>query len=120
MTIDYFRQNLFRAIDTLATSVDPLATRLEHALSHLSRLDPSDVPDDLRGEFDEVMELATAEHPAEDAGKTARTLRTFSETELTGLAERIVGLLSMACEPVEREESSQSAPSAKSKRAWKK
>jgi hypothetical protein len=113
MGIDYTREKLYSAVNTLATSALPLGKRLEYAWTGaLVRLEPSDFPEEHAEEFASLREASTKAGPSSGEGSIAHTMRTLREEELADIAERIWGLFSALCDPLftERKSAPEDAP----------
>jgi len=93
MAIDYVWEKFHLAVLTLAGGHGTVQERLADAFAgQLMRLNVNDLPEELRGDFEEVERLLTSGEPVGDEGSVDASARSLIDNEATRLAEQIVGL----------------------------
>jgi hypothetical protein len=92
VSIEYVREKLWQAIDTLVGG-GSIRERLEDAATYLIRLKPGEIPAHERDNFVEVMEALTA-HPAETPGEGSirASVRKLTDEEVSALGRKILSI----------------------------
>jgi len=92
LTQNYAWEKLFSAL-LILISEGSLKERLASAyMDALIRLEPSDLPKDMRKEFQILSENLTKAEPEGDEGKVIATINSMSDLEVVQLAEKILDL----------------------------
>lgn len=93
MSIHNAATKLGVAVDALALPHISLRERLVYAWTQgLFYVDPNDLPDETRREFEELVAEITAKPPSGREGTIHSTLREMDDAQLDNLARRIRGL----------------------------
>jgi hypothetical protein len=92
VSIDYVREKLWQALDVLV-GAEPIQDRLAYAADALTRLKPSDIPDEEREDFHAVMHALT-KYPAEREGEGSihASVRKLTDEEGAELARKILSI----------------------------
>ncbi len=92
MSIEYVREKLWQAVDTLVGS-GSIRQRLEDAAIYLIRLKPAEIPARERDRFVEVMDTLTG-HPAEQPGEGSirASVRKLPDEEASALSRKILSI----------------------------
>jgi hypothetical protein len=100
--LDYssWRENIIRAVDTMATSPGPLNERLADAFSpFLVSLHPNEIPPELREQFMRVTTRATKASPNAKQGQLRAALNAMTPDELRELAQEIWDMFTETTDP---------------------
>jgi hypothetical protein len=84
------KEKFWQAVHSLATGDDSIQQRLAAGALVLIRLEPGDLPQKLRQEFDAVRHELTKENAEGDEGTIAATIRKLTPEEASKIAERIL------------------------------
>ena len=78
------------AVYDLAASVKSIKERLRIAADHISRLREENVPEEMRDEFNRLIERITSGKPVDHEGTVNATVNQISEAEAVAIAGDIV------------------------------
>jgi hypothetical protein len=93
MSLDYVWEKFHTSVLILAGSQGTVQERLADAFTaQLIRLNADDLPEELRGDFEQLERQLTSDEPVGDEGLVDASVRSLSDEEATHLAEQIVGM----------------------------
>jgi hypothetical protein len=94
----YGRQNLYRAVNSLATGTGTIQKRLESAATNLPGQSPAEwFPPELRHKLEAILQELTRTPAQGTEGKLQATLRMMSDEEGAEIAQRIFSLYIELC-----------------------
>ena len=88
----YLYQKLSEAVRTLATGLGLLRERMVYALASFATITLSDFPEELRREYNILIERAGLLEAKGDEGRFAATLNQMSDEDVIRLAKTILSL----------------------------
>ena len=91
-SIIYVHEKLSQAVHALATGLGPIRERMPDALAAFITIGPPDFPEELQGEFEDLIRRASADEAEGDEGNYAATLAGMSDNEVAALANDIISL----------------------------
>jgi hypothetical protein len=80
------------AVHHLTIDEAEIKSRLFSAFVSISLLSPRDLPDELRGQFEELIGLLTAKDPKKDEGRIGATLHGMRKQKASEIAERFMNI----------------------------
>ena len=92
MSTNYAKQRFWEAIHSLATFDGTIQRRLASAAKCLLTLQPADLPDKLRQEFDGVQEELSKQEATGSEGTIVATTRQLTSEQGSKLANRILNI----------------------------
>jgi len=88
----YALEKLARAVDELATGTGNLRDRLHEAAYHVLRIQPDEIPDELRHDFMGVKDDLHFAQPKWDEDRLVETLKITDDEGAKAIAHRILEL----------------------------
>jgi hypothetical protein len=91
MSLDYVWEKFYAAVLILAGSQGTVQERLADAFTgQLIRLETNDLPEELRGDFEQLERRLTSAEPTGGEGSVDASVQSLSDEEAAHLAEQIV------------------------------
>lgn len=98
MSLSYGREKLHSAVHSLAGSASQSDRLVNAAAFSLVNINPvNDLPEELREEFEILMDELTAVKATGDEGNLRATVYSFSEVELSKAIEKVISLYDSIC-----------------------
>src|ERR1044071_6612268 len=95
MSRSYAWEKFHAAVSILAAGKRDIRARLHDAyISALMRVEPEDLPEDIRDDFNKIDDELTSVEPVGDEGSAMASVRAMTEDRASEIAEQIVSMFS--------------------------